>query len=127
MRPCSMMAYDSGPRPVPMKMSWMSRRRQSLPFSRYSLSPERNRRRVTAISPALKVRLNLRRRILSTTCCGARSAAGGSVLRHALRRIEALLRRRSGRDELLRCSARHRRRLAARSGRLVPVVSGMSS
>ena len=49
----------------------MSRRRQSLPFSRYSLSPERNRRRVTTISPALKVRLNLRRRILSTTCGAA--------------------------------------------------------
>ena len=39
------------PSPVPMKMSWMSRRRQSLPLSWYSLSPERNSRRVTTISP----------------------------------------------------------------------------
>src|SRR5580658_3283559 len=62
----------------------MSRRRQSLPFNRYSLSPERKRRRVIWISPALKVRLNLRRRILRTTCGGAVAAcevvsAGGSV------------------------------------------------
>ena len=46
----------------------MSRSRQSLPFSKYSLSPERNRRRVTTISPARNCCwLNLRRRILSTT------------------------------------------------------------
>ncbi len=63
-----------------MKMSWMSRRRQSLPFSRYSLSPERNSRRVIWISPALKVRLNLRRRILRTTF-GVRAC--GSVRRQS--------------------------------------------
>jgi len=33
-----------------MKMSWMSRRRACFPFTRYSLSPLRNRRRVTVIS-----------------------------------------------------------------------------
>src|SRR5207237_6011 len=36
-----------------MNISWMSRRRQIFPLSRYSLSPERNSRRVTTISPAL--------------------------------------------------------------------------
>ena len=46
-----MMAYDSGPSPVPMNKSWMSRRRQTWPSIKYSLSPERNSRRVTAISP----------------------------------------------------------------------------
>src|SRR5258708_33719244 len=47
----------------------MSRRRQSLPFNRYSLSPERNKRRVTTISPARNCCwLNLRRRIFNTTC-----------------------------------------------------------
>src|ERR1035441_4386617 len=53
----------------------MSRRRQSLPFNRYSLSPVRNRRRVITISPFWGVRWNLRRRILSTTACGPRPVA----------------------------------------------------
>src|SRR6266511_4959023 len=48
----------------------MSRRRQSLPLRRYSLSPLRNRRRVMATSPFLNVVLNLRRRIFSTTWAG---------------------------------------------------------
>ena len=34
-----------------MKMSWMSRRRAGRPSMRYSLSPERKRRRVMVISP----------------------------------------------------------------------------
>jgi hypothetical protein len=34
-----------------MKMSWMSRRRARRPSIRYSLSPERKRRRVMVISP----------------------------------------------------------------------------
>src|SRR5579864_3623996 len=54
----------------------MSRRRQSLPFSRYSLSPERKRRRVTTISPEWYCCwLNLRRRILRTTEGGPVTAA----------------------------------------------------
>ena len=66
-----------------MNNSWMSRRRQSLPFSRYSLSPERNRRRVTTISPERNCCwLNLRRRILRTTSGAAipmDAAVGGAV------------------------------------------------
>src|SRR5437660_145026 len=43
----------------------MSRRRHNLPLSKYSLSPERNSRRVTTISPPWKgCWLNLRRRHL---------------------------------------------------------------
>jgi len=44
---------------------------QSLPFSRYSLSPVRNSRRVTIISPLAKcIGLNLRRRIFILRHCG---------------------------------------------------------
>ena len=49
-------------------MSWMSRSRQIFPFSRYSVSPERNSRRVIVISPARTGdRPNFRRRTFSTT------------------------------------------------------------
>ena len=37
--PCSMIEYAFEPSPVSMNSSWMSRRRQTLPFIRYSLSP----------------------------------------------------------------------------------------
>src|SRR6266700_719653 len=45
----------------------MSRRRQSFPFSKYSLSPDRNSRRVTTISPARNCCWNFLRRIFKTT------------------------------------------------------------
>src|SRR6266849_8577910 len=61
-----------------MNSSWISRSRHSLPFSRYSLSPARNRRRVTTISPARNgCWLNLRRRIFRTTCGPLASPATG--------------------------------------------------
>src|SRR2546425_12038427 len=60
-----------------MNSSWISRSRHSLAFSRYSLSPERNRRRVPTISPARNCWLNLRRRIFRTTCGPLASPAAG--------------------------------------------------
>src|SRR5580704_2165780 len=60
----------------------MSRRRQIFPFSKYSLSPERKRRRVIVISPARTgARPNLRRRTFSTTLLpgSACSSTGASV------------------------------------------------
>src|SRR6267143_685110 len=53
MRPCSMMASESGPRPTPMNISWMSRSLPTRPLIRYSLWPERYRRRLTTTSPGL--------------------------------------------------------------------------
>ena len=47
---CSMTTPVSAPSPVPRIRSWMSRRRQGAPFSKYSLSPERDSRRVTTTS-----------------------------------------------------------------------------
>src|SRR6266851_1495639 len=64
----------------------MSRSRQSFPFSKYSLSPERNKRRVTTTSPARNCCwLNLRRRILRTTAGALPAEAvsrGGVILRN---------------------------------------------
>ena len=58
----------------------MSRRRQILPLRRYSLSPERKRRRVMVSSPArMGARPNLRRRILRTTLFGLASSAEASA------------------------------------------------
>ena len=45
-----MIEYALLPSPVSMNSSWMSRRRQTWPFIRYSLSPFRYRRRVTTHS-----------------------------------------------------------------------------
>ena len=50
-----MMAYESGPSPTPMNISWMSRNRATRPLMRYSLCPERYSRRLTVISPGLVV------------------------------------------------------------------------
>ena len=70
-RSCPMIAYVSPPSPVPMKMSWISRSRQIFPFSRYSLSPVRNSRRVIVSSPARTgARPNFLRRIFNTTLFG---------------------------------------------------------
>ena len=55
MRPCSMMAYESGPNPTPMNISWMSRSRATRSLMRYSLCPERYSLRLTMISPGFVV------------------------------------------------------------------------
>src|SRR6266436_6766300 len=59
MRPCSMMAYESGPRPTPMNISWMSRSLPTRPLIRYSLWPERYKRRLTTTSPGFVARTGL--------------------------------------------------------------------
>ena len=78
--PCSMIAYALAPSPVSIRRSWTSRRRQTWPSIRYSLSPERYNRRVTSTSRAIDWMIS-----------SALNSAGASVHRQTGRRRRRMM------------------------------------